>query len=165
MRPRCSRPVKSFGDIVTMDHCSSYDHGMKYALNNNVIALVVRDVATTFGFVYPAPTKDNDETVSALQRFIGDAHVKRIYSDNADERINAARFLGIPRETSQQGMPQTDGIIESAVQDMVACTRTLLVAAGLLVHVGSYAASCYMHSDNCAPHPNGRPPAWFQRCV
>ena len=55
-----SRPAKSFGDIVTMGHCF-YDHGVKYALNNNVVALAVRDVATTFGSVYPAPTKDTDE--------------------------------------------------------------------------------------------------------
>ena len=95
------RPAKSFGDVVAMEHCSRYDHGMKHALNNNVVALVIREVATTLGCVYPAPTKDTDETVNALQRFIGDAHVKRIYSDNADELINAARFLGIPHEASR----------------------------------------------------------------
>ena len=94
-----------------MDHCSLYDHGMKYALHSNVVALVVRDVATTFGFVYPAPSKDTEEKVHALQKFIGDDHVKRIYSDNADELMNAARFLGTPHEASQQGMSQTNGII------------------------------------------------------
>ena len=106
-----SRPTKSFGDIATMDHCSFYDHGMKYALSNNVVALVARGVAATFGFAYPAPTKDTDETVAALQMVIGDARVKRIYSDNADELMSAARFLGAPREVSLQGMPQTNGII------------------------------------------------------
>jgi len=127
----CSRPLKIFGDVVTMDLCSFCDHGMKYALNGSVVALVVRDVATTFGAVYPAPSKDTQETVSALQNFIGDDHVKRFYSDNADELISASRFLGVPHEASQQGMPQTNGIIEGEVQDMVSGTRTVLVAAGL----------------------------------
>ena len=93
----------------------------------SVVARVVLDVATTFGSAYPAPSKDNEETVSALQNFIGDDHVKRIYSDNVDELINASRFLGLPHE----GMPQTSGIIEREVQDMVSGTRTVLVASGL----------------------------------
>ena len=42
------RPVKGLGDIITMDHCSFYDHGMNYALSNTVVALVTRAVATTF---------------------------------------------------------------------------------------------------------------------
>ena len=46
-----SRPVSTFGDTITMDHCSFYDPGMMYALNGKVVALVVRDVATTFGSV------------------------------------------------------------------------------------------------------------------
>ena len=43
-----------------MDHCSFYDHGMTYALNNDVVALVARDVATTFGSVYLASPKDTE---------------------------------------------------------------------------------------------------------
>jgi len=63
------RPVSVFGDIITMDHCSFYDQGMMYALNGKVVALVVRDVATTFGSVYPSHSKDTEETVAALQHF------------------------------------------------------------------------------------------------
>ena len=146
-----------------MDHCSFYDQGMMYALNGKVVALVGRDVATTFGSVFPSHSKDTEETVAAPQHCIGDSHVKRFYSDNADELVNAARFLNVPHETSQQGMPQTNGIIEREVQDLVAGTRTLLVAAGLPGYFWSYAAPCYMHLDNCTPHPSGKPSAWFRR--
>jgi hypothetical protein len=72
-----------------MDHCSFYDQGMLYALDGQAVALVVRDVATTFGSVFPSHSKDTEETVAALQHFIGDSHVKRFYSDNADELVNA----------------------------------------------------------------------------
>jgi len=89
--------------------------------------------------VYLAPSKDTEDTVSALQNFIGDDHVERTYSDNADELINASRFLGVPHEASQQGMPQTNGIIEREVQDIVSGTRTVLVAAGLPRYVWSLA--------------------------
>ena len=61
-----SRETKSFGDIVTMDHCSFHDNGMQYALNGNVISLVVRDVHTKFGAVYPANNKTSSSTAEAL---------------------------------------------------------------------------------------------------
>ena len=81
-----------------MDHCSVYDAGMQYALNGNTVALVVRDVHMTFGAVYPAPSKNMDETTMALRSFVGDSKVKRFCSDNADELIGTARNLGFPME-------------------------------------------------------------------
>ena len=99
----------------------------------------------------------------ALRSFVGDSKMKRLYSDNADELIGAARNLGAPREASQQGMPQTNGIIEREVQDMLTGTRTLLVAAGLPGHVWSYAAPCYMRLDNCVPRAKTGQSAWSVR--
>ena len=56
----------ALGDVITMDHCSFYDAGMQYALNGNTVALVVRDVYSTFGSVYLAPSKNMEETTLAL---------------------------------------------------------------------------------------------------
>ena len=128
------------GDIIPMDHCSLYDAGMQYALSGNTVALVVRGVYSTFGAVYPAPSKNMGEATMALRSFIGDSKVRRFYSDNADELIGAARNLGVPHEASQQGMPQTNGVIEREAQDMLTGTRALLVVAGLLGQFWSYAA-------------------------
>ena len=158
-----SRPTTKFGDIVTMDHCSFYDGGMQYSLNGKVISLVARDIHTTFGSVYPADSKSTENTIEALQSFVGDSPVKRFYSDNADELISAARHLKVAHEASQQGIPQTNGIIEREVQDMLTGTRTLLVAAGMPGYFWSYAAPCYMHLDNCVPHPKTGQTAWYRR--
>ena len=130
-RAEKSENVRAFGDIVTTDRCSLYDHGVKYALSGNTVAMAVRDVAATFGYVYPCQSNDTENTVASLQMFLGDSTVKGFYSGNSDELISAARFLSIPHEASQRGMPQTNGIIEREVQDMIHGTRTLLVAAGL----------------------------------
>jgi hypothetical protein len=89
--------------------------------------------------------------------------VKRFYSDTADELIAAARFLNVPHEASQQGVPQTNAIIEREVQDMTVGTRTVLVAAGLPGYFWSLAAPCYMHLDNCLPHPAIGIDSWSQR--
>ena len=70
----------------------------------------------------------------------------------------------MPHEASQQGIPQTHGIVERAAQDMLTGTRTLLVAAGLLGSVWSFAAPCYMQLDNCWPHPASGQAAWGRRC-
>ena len=126
---------------------------MQYSLSGKVVSLVVRDVHTTFGSVYPADSKSTENTIEALQSFVGDSPIKRFYSDNADELISAARHLHVPHEASQQGIPQTNGIIEREVQDMLTGTRTLLVAAGMPGYFWSYAAPCYMRLDNCVPPP------------
>ena len=42
----------------------------------------------------PAPSKDTDESVHDLQKFIGDDAVKRTYSDNADELMRQPGFSG-----------------------------------------------------------------------
>ena len=104
---------------------------MQYALSGNIVALVVRGVHTGYGAVYPSSSKNNSSTVETRQRFIGDSRMKRIYSDNADELIAAARELGIPHEASQQGMPETNGIIEREVQNMLTGMRTMMFAAGM----------------------------------
>ena len=136
------RSLKKFGDVITVGHGSFHD--MQYALIGCTVGLVVRAVSTTFGVIYLAPSKSTDETVTALQESIGDETVTRLYSDSADELMSAARRL-IPHEASQQGMPQTNGVVEREVQDMLTGTRTLLVAAGLPGQLWSIAASCYMH--------------------
>jgi hypothetical protein len=87
----------------------------------------------------------------ALRSYVGESKVKRFCSDNADELIGAARSLGALHEASQQGMPQTSGIIEREVQDVLTGTRTLLVAAGVRGHSG-HVPPCYMRLDNCMTH-------------
>ena len=116
-----SRPLKQFGDIVAMDHCSFYDVGVQHVLSGNIVALVVRGVCSTFGAVYPAPSKNMGEATMALRSLIGDSKLRRFYSGSADELIGAARNLGVPHEASQQGMPQTNGIVEHGHSCPIGC--------------------------------------------
>ena len=77
--------------------------------------------------------------------------------------MGAARFLNVPHEASQHGMPHTTGSVEREARDMVSRTRTLLVAVGSPRYDWSYVAPCYVHLDNCLPHPSGKPSAWHRR--
>ena len=67
-----------------MGHCSFPDAGMQYSLIGNVVALVVRGVCSTFGAVYPAPSKSTDDAATALKSFVGDSKVTMFYLGNAD---------------------------------------------------------------------------------
>ena len=134
-----SRPIKDYGDIISMGPFCGNGHGKKRALSGSAVALVVRDVATTFECVYPAHPKPSEDTVSSLQMFIGNAAVHIFYSDDVDELISAPRFLNIPHE----GVPHTNGIVERVAQDMIAGTRTLLVSAGLPGCLGDGTAMLY----------------------
>ena len=74
---------------------------------------VVRDVLTTFAYVYPSRTKDRDYAITDMRRFVDCEPNARIYSDNADELIVAARYLHAPHEASQhRTTPPPNGIVE-----------------------------------------------------
>ena len=140
-------------DVRTMDHCSVYDGGMQCFVNGNVAARAVRGTDSALEPVYPTTSESVDDATMTLRACIGDSHVERLCSDNADELTLAARNLEVPHEASQQGTLQTHAIVEREVKDTLTGARTRLVAVGLPVHVWFYAAPCYVHLGNCLPHP------------
>ena len=75
--------------------------GAQRTLNGEAHALVVRDVYSTFGAVYPARAKNAEETTAALRVVVGDSKIKRFHSDRADELVIASRDLGAPHEASR----------------------------------------------------------------
>ena len=74
---------KYAGALSRPYHCSFYDTGMQYALNGDTVALVVRDVYSTVGAVYTAPSKHMEETTEHLlrtQRWSGSTPITRMSS-------------------------------------------------------------------------------------
>ena len=84
----------------------------------------------------------------ALRHFIGRRTVTQAYCDNAGEFIRACRDLGIVAEFSQPGVPQTNSKIERTNQDVLAMTRTALVAVGMPPPFWPYASRCVTFNDN-----------------
>ena len=107
--------TKVFGDLITADHIvlgSEEDHSR----HGDTAALVCQDFATKWLGGYPAPAKSAPESTAALQHFVGEEKVKRLYSDGSGELEAASKKMEIPHDVSTPQRPQNNGVAEQAVR-------------------------------------------------
>ena len=85
--------AKKFGDHLTADHLITSDD-REIGIDQSRAALVVRDVATDFRYVYPAARKTSHQCVMAFKHFVRTGEsVNIFYSDRAPELVKAADQL------------------------------------------------------------------------
>ena len=125
------REVKEWGYILTMDHLVSIDKELTVGVTGDIDALVVKDIYSSLKHCYPSATKDADTTALNIRHFIGRRTIAMVYSDGSGELKAACEQLSIVHELSQPGIPKTNAIAERQNSDVLAMTRTSLVAAGL----------------------------------
>ena len=105
-----------FGDHITADHVVLYRDSDNMTEDSR-LALIVKDVATSFMFAYPSALKDADECQVALQHFVASTDkVGVFYSDNAKELTRATKSLGWRHEHSKDYIHQSNAITERAVR-------------------------------------------------
>ena len=152
-----------FGDHITADHVVLY-RDSDNMIEDSRLALVVKDVATSFMYAYPSALKDADECQVALQHFVASADkVGVFYSDNAKELTRATKSLGWRHEHSKDYIHQSNAIAERAVRATTEGTRCNLLQAGLS-HV--YWPQALEHSCTAfnISHPNGiEYSPWYKR--
>ena len=79
--------AENFGDHITADHLITRDE-REESIDGDRVALVIKDVATNFRYIYPAARKSTRECVAALKHFT--SHTDKVgvfYSDGAPELI------------------------------------------------------------------------------
>ena len=124
-------------DGVRSVEASSSDHVVIYRDSHQVIeearlALVIKDVATSFMCAYPSALKDEMECKSALQHFVSSKDkVGVFYSDNAKGLVRSALSLGWRHEKSKKYIHQSNSMAERAVKATSEGTRCNLLQAGL----------------------------------
>ena len=152
-----------FGDHITADHVVLY-RDSDNMIEDSRLALVVKDVATSFMYAYPSALKDADECQVALQHFVASTDkVGVFYSDNAKELTRATKSLGWRHEHSKDYIHQSNAIAERAVRATTEGTRCNLLQAGLS-HV--YWPQALEHSCTAfnISHPNGiEYSPWYKR--
>ena len=146
--------AKEFGDHITADHVVLH-RDSKNVIEEARLALVVKDVATSFMYAYPSALKSEEDCHLALIHFVShkDA-VGQFYSDNAQELIKSVKSLGWRHELSKAYVHQSNAIAERAVRATTEGTRTNLLQAGLS-HVYWPQALEHACSMFNLDHPNG----------
>jgi hypothetical protein len=127
-------------------------------------ALVVKDLYSGLKHAYPMATKNADDTSIALRMFMGRRSIDKLKTtlrcDNSGELQKACKTLGICRDSSQPGVPQTNAIAERTVQDITNGSSASLLQAGLPPCFWPFAVQTYCILDN-TNRENGES-AWFR---
>ena len=90
---------------------------------------------------YPAPRKTAEESMRALQHFVGKEKVSLLYTDGSGELEKASLGLGIPNDVSTPRRPQNNGVAERMVRRIIEGTRCCLfcIRPGTCLVEGSHA--------------------------
>ena len=122
---------QAFGDHITIDLVVTRDL-LHHGLDNERVALVVKDVFSKFRYVYLSPTKEADQCHEDLQHYLqlGDK-VGVVYSDHAPELKDAVSRMKFRRNTSHAYVDENKAVIEREIRTVLEGTRANLTQAGL----------------------------------
>ena len=96
------------------------------------VALIIQGSVTKWIDCFPSAFKSMEQTMRALQNFVGPKDVaRRLYSDNSGELETAALKPMWRHDTATPNRPQTNGVAESAVRRVLEGTRAVLLQSGL----------------------------------
>ena len=155
--------AKKFGDHITGDYLIAKSEP-EIGIDDDRVAMVIKDVLTDFRYVYPAGRRDANNTILAMKHFIDELDkVGIFYSDNAPEIVSAMKTMSLRHQISRDYISTSNSIAERAIRSTLEGTRANLLQAGLHHGYWPYAARhwCIMH--DAAPDGTGRDTPWKQR--
>ena len=121
--------AEKFGDHITADFIITRDEE-EVGIDDERSALVLKDVATGFMYVYPNARRTTNAAILAMKHFVG--HMDEVgvfYSDNAPELISAMKVLR--HVLSRDYISKSNAQAERAVRSVLEGTRVNLLQAGL----------------------------------
>ena len=160
-----SKQVKSekFGDHISCDFLVTGDYDER-GIDDEKVALVVKDIATKFIYVYPSGRKDAESAILAMKHFVGPGDkVEVVYSDNAPELINAIKTLQWRHVLSKAYLSQSNAVIERSLRTVLDGTRVNLLQSGLNHSYWPYAARHFCAMGNVLPIDIGMKSPWELR--
>lgn len=149
------RKPQAYGDILTIDHVNMTEGFGPKAVGESKHLICLLDLATRFGYVGAVQSTGSDAVVYHMIHAVGKDEIGLVYSDGGTGILSACSQLNVNSDQSQPEIHETNGIIEKYNQQVLDCTRVLLVQAGLPPVFWPYAASCYCMLSNImdkAPH-------------
>lgn len=152
----------NFGDHITGDHLITRNI-KEESIDGDRSALVMKDVATDFRWVYPSARHHTSDCIRAFKHFIRpEDKVGIFYSDNSDELRKASAEMGWRHNTSVDYISKSNAIAERNLRSVLDGTRVNLEQAGLHHSYWPYAARHWCMSHNILEDPELKSP-WSLR--
>ena len=135
-----------FGDHITGDFLVTMTEDEE-GIDTERVALVVKDVATGFQYVYPTARRNAESIIISMKHFTspGDK-IGIFYSDNAPELVSAMKVLQWRHVISKDYISKSNAVAERLVRSVLEGTRVNLLQAGLHHQYWPHAARhwCFM---------------------
>ena len=142
-----------FGDHITGDHPVTRDSN-EQSIDGDRVAMVMKDVATNFRWIYPSARSHAKDCVLAFRHFIAPGEeVGVFYSDAAPSIKLACREVGWRQNTSVAYVSKSNAVAERNLRSVLEGTRVNLEQAGLHHSYWSYAARHWCMAHNIQDHP------------
>ena len=154
--------AEAFGDHITADHLITRSEEEE-GIDGDRVAMVVKDVATNFRYIYPSARKTTRDCVSAMKHFT--SHKDKIgvfYSDGAPELIATANELSWRHQTSVGYVSKSNAVAERNLRAVLDGARINLEQSGLHHSYWPQAARHYCMAHNIVEEPDRNSP-WFLR--
>ena len=147
-----------FGDHITGDHLVTRDAN-EQSIDGDRVAMVMKDVATNFRWIYPSARSHAKDCVLASRHFVAPGEeVGVFYSDAAPSIKLACREVGWRQNTSVAYVSKSNAVAERNLRSVLEGTRVNLEQAGLHHSYWSYAARHWCMAHNIQDHPEIKSP-------
>ena len=124
------------------------------SIDGDRVAMVMKDVATNFRWIYPSARSHAKDCVLAFRHFIAPGEeVGVFYSDAAPSIKLACREVGWRQNTSVAYVSKSNAVAERNLRSVLEGTRVNLEQAGLHHSYWSYAARHWCMAHNIQDHP------------
>ena len=142
-----------FGDHITGDHLVTRDAN-EQSIDGDRVAMVMKDVATNFRWIYPSARSHAKDCVLAFRHFIAPGEEVGVFYSGAAPSIKlACREVGWRQNTSVAYVSKSNAVAERNLRSVLEGTRVNLEQAGLHHSYWSYAARHWCMAHNIQDHP------------
>ena len=118
-----------FGDHITGDHRPTRDVN-EQSIDGDRVAMVMKDVATNFSWIYPSARGHAKDCVLEFRHFVAPGHeVGVFYCDSAPSIKLACREVGWRQNTSVAYVSKSNAVAERTLRSVLEGTRVNLASS------------------------------------
>ena len=147
-----------FGDHITGDHRPTRDVN-EQSIDGDRVAMVMKDVATNFRWIYPSARGHAKDCVLEFRHFVAPGHeVGVFYCDSAPSIKLACREVGWRQNTSVAYVSKSNAVAERTLRSVLEGTRVNLASSWTPSFLLELCLTALVMAHNIQNHPEIRFP-------